>query len=240
MCGIFGFIGIDTDPGQIVLDGLKKLEYRGYDSFGIAITTKQKFIIHKQTGEIEHSTNPFIKAETNFAIGHSRWATHGGVTKENAHPHVSNNEQIMLVHNGIFENYLEIKKQLESKGYSFYSQTDSEVAAVLLEDLTKTLNPLEALSQLNKTLKGRYAMVIKFLNDNNLYAIRNGSPIIIGNNLENKQIYIASDIPAFLNHTNNVTYLDDNQLAVLTLNGQEISTRFFNLESLQQNLKDRL
>jgi len=234
MCGIFGFIGIDTDPGQIVLDGLKKLEYRGYDSFGIAITTKQEFIIHKQTGEIEHSTNPFANAETNFAIGHSRWATHGGVTKENAHPHVSNNKQIMLVHNGIFENYLEVKKQLETKGYSFYSQTDSEVAAVLLEDLTKTLNPLEALAQLNKTLKGRYAMVIKFLNDNNLYAIRNGSPIIIGNNLENKQIYIASDIPAFLNHTNNVTYLDDNQLAVLTLNGQEISTRFFDLKSLQQ------
>ena len=152
MCGIFGFVGFKENATETVLNGLKKLEYRGYDSFGIGIQKNNKFEVYKETGEIEHAQNPF-PTEVNFAIGHTRWATHGGVTKENAHPHLSNNKKIILVHNGIFENYSEIKKELIADGYNFDSETDSEVASVLLEKLLKSHSELEAIRQLNKILK---------------------------------------------------------------------------------------
>jgi len=232
MCGIFGFVGFRKNATETVLNGLKKLEYRGYDSFGIGIQKNNQFEVFKQTGEIEHADNPF-PTEVNFAIGHTRWATHGGVTKNNAHPHLSNNKKTILVHNGIFENYTEVKKQLIAKGYKFDSETDSEVASVLLEELLKTNDELHAIQKLNQTLHGRYSLVIKFLDSNKLYAVRNGSPIIIGVT-DNNHYFIASDIPAFLEHTNTVNYLDDNQIAVFEIKNDQTSKKFYDINSLQE------
>ena len=232
MCGIFGFVGFKENATETVLNGLKKLEYRGYDSFGIGIQKNNKFEVYKETGEIEHAQNPF-PTQVNFAIGHTRWATHGGVTRENAHPHLSNNKKVILVHNGIFENYSEIKKDLIAEGYNFDSETDSEVASVLLEKLLESHSELEAIRQLNKILKGRYSLVIKFLDSPKLYAVRNGSPIIIG--VTNKNHYfIASDIPAFLEHTNTVNYLDDNQIVVFEIENQNVQKTFYNLFDLDE------
>ncbi len=231
MCGIFGFVGFKQNATETVLNGLKKLEYRGYDSFGIGIQKKHQFEVFKQTGEIEHADNPFPN-EVQFAVGHTRWATHGGVTIENAHPHLSNNKEIILVHNGIFENYSEIKTQLQKKGYHFKSETDSEVAVVLLEDLLQNHEQLTAIQKLNQILKGRYALVIKFLKENKLYAVRNGSPIIIGVTDKN-HYFIASDIPAFLEHTHTVNYLDDNQLAVFEIQDKQVSKNFYSLLTLK-------
>jgi glutamine---fructose-6-phosphate transaminase (isomerizing) len=235
MCGIFGLVGFNNKATEIVLNGLKKLEYRGYDSFGIGIQEKanKTFTIHRQTGEIEHAKNPFPNLQTNFAIGHTRWATHGGVTEENAHPHTSNNKEIILVHNGIFENHQEVRKQLIEKGYHFDSETDTEVAAVLLEELLKTNSTIKALQILSQTLHGRYALVVKVLSENKLYTIRNGSPVIIG--VTNKNHYfIASDIPAFLEHTNIVNYLDDNQIVEFTIENDICEKKFYDTLTLQE------
>src|SRR3989338_5577741 len=138
MCGIFVYSGHRKNAPEIVLEGLKCLEYRGYDSWGIAYKTPDEIVIQKQVGKIgDVKTSSLNLGQSHIAMAHSRWATHGGVTKANAHPHFSENKEIVIIHNGIFENYLEVKKSLEKKGHKFVSQTDTEVIAHLIEEHCK-------------------------------------------------------------------------------------------------------
>ncbi len=230
MCGIFGYFGPKKNATDMVVEGLKKLEYRGYDSWGIAYKTSNDIIIHKQVGKIGEAQITFGEledAEEQIAIGHSRWATHGGVTQENAHPHFSEDKDVVLAHNGIFENYVELKEELLKKGHTFTSETDSEVLVHLIEDEMKTSNFLEATKKALSYVEGRYATLIICKSENMIIASRRGSPLIIGTTKDNKEFFIASDIPAFLKYTNQVNYLDDNELVAIDNTG----ARFINLIS---------
>lgn len=231
MCGIFGYIGPKMKPTEIVIEGLKKLEYRGYDSWGIAIKTKDTIIIHKQTGKIgEYSAEKWKKipaleaigevenTQEAMTIGHSRWATHGGVTNENAHPHFTENKDIVIAHNGIFENYLALKKELTEKGHSFSSETDSEVLAHLIEEEMKSHDLETATRRSLSRAEGRFAILVMCNRENKMIAARFGSPLIVGVGDE-KEFFVASDIPAFLKYTNKVQYLDDNEMVIITPKG---------------------
>lgn len=220
MCGIIAYKGNRTDAGQLALKGLKKLEYRGYDSWGVAVRHERGIFIHKKTGKIgELNIEKLRLPAGNLAMAHSRWATHGRVTNKNAHPHGSCENKIVLIHNGIIENYLEIKKTLLKKGHTFVSETDSEVAAHLIEEnlggRTANTDRLEkAVRKALKRLKGRYAFLVMSAHCDALIAARCGSPLIVGKG-ENGNYFVASDIPAFLEHTNQVMYLDDEEMVIL-------------------------
>lgn len=224
MCGIFAYIGNKENAHELVLEGLKKLEYRGYDSWGIAYHTSEEVKIYKEVGHISEAENSIFPQNTkaNIAMGHTRWATHGGVTIENAHPHNSQSEEIVVIHNGIFENFQELKNKLQLKGYTFKSQTDTEVAAHLIQDELKSAKDLlTAIKEALKKLHGRYALVVMNQHTKEVIAARRGSPLIIGSNKtpDNQlEYFLASDVPAFLKHTNQVVYLDDEQLAIITPN----------------------
>ena len=221
MCGIFAYYGNRPDAAKMVIRGLKELEYRGYDSWGVAYKSEGDIEIVKEVGKIGDIKLTEQKfAKSNIAIGHSRWATHGGVNKKNAHPHSSSSREIVLVHNGIFENYLELKKKLEKKGYKFKSDTDTEVIAHLIHEHSKTNNFSESIQKAITEIEGRYAIVVINKEDNSLIAARKGSPLIVGVGEQEGEFFIASDIPAFLKYTNKVIYLDDNQL--LEINDQTI------------------
>lgn len=234
MCGIFSYVGPAQNATAITLNGLKKLEYRGYDSWGIGYKdqNKNQIKLHKQVGKIENipthlTENP---EPAQIAIAHSRWATHGGVNQENAHPHFSNNQQFLLVHNGIFENFQELKAELESEGFQFKSQTDTEVAVILIEKYyQETKSTLKAIQKALSKLEGRYAILLINNHDNSLIAARRGSPLIIGQGQNQNEYFVASDVPAFIEHTNKVIYLDDNQMLQVNLN-QPI--QFFDIENL--------
>lgn len=216
MCGIFAYTGDRTNAAQLVVEGLKCLEYRGYDSWGLAYKHGQELEVYKEVGKIGDfkTENQFPKSS--LSLGHSRWATHGRVNKKNAHPHCSENKEIVLVHNGIFENYLEVKKRLEKQGHNFISETDTEVIAHLIEEYCKQHPFEEAVKLATKEIEGRYAfVVVKKDQENTIIAARKGSPIIIGINEEKKEYFVASDIPAFLKYTNKVIYLDDDQMAII-------------------------
>jgi glucosamine--fructose-6-phosphate aminotransferase (isomerizing) len=224
MCGIFSYIGPKTNATQLTVQGLKKLEYRGYDSWGIGYIQENKINFHKQVGKIENIPDRLTDDSTpsNIAISHSRWATHGGVNETNAHPHKSEDKNFLLVHNGIFENYAEVKAKLEKKGYTFKSETDTEVAVQLIQDCYKTEKDVKkAVQKALSILEGRYAILLLNNYTNELIAARRGSPLIIGvgkNNAQSEnEFFVASDVPAFIEHTNKVLYLDDNQMAVISL-----------------------
>lgn len=217
MCGIFAYYGDKQNAPHIVIEGLKNLEYRGYDSWGIAYKTPQEIVIHKEVGKIGDIKIKDLKlGESNVAIAHSRWATHGGVTQANAHPHFSENNEIVLIHNGIFENYLEIKKDLIKKGHKFVSQTDTEVLAHLIEQHTRKHSFEDSVKLAVKEIEGRYAIVVMKKDEDKIIAARKGSPLIIGVGKTHGEYFVASDIPAFLKHTNKVIYLDDNQICVIS------------------------
>jgi glucosamine--fructose-6-phosphate aminotransferase (isomerizing) len=207
MCGIFAVSGDSKDAGETVLEGLKKLEYRGYDSWGVAVRSDGDVKVEKEVGKISDADCKFCSG--NEAIGHSRWATHGGVTRKNAHPHQV--EKVTIVHNGIFENFLDYKKQFEEQGVIFQSETDTEVIAVLVNDyLKKGETPAEAIRKAAKNIEGRFAILAFFDGVSGIFAARRGSPIIIGRGEE--ETFIASDIPAFLSLTRVVNYLDDDEM----------------------------
>ena len=212
MCGIIGYNGF-RDADKIIIDGLRRLEYRGYDSAGIAVIDKKQQIF-KETGEIKNLESKLPKIKGTIGIGHTRWATHGSVTKENAHPHLSSSGKIAIVHNGIIENYLRLKENLEKKGFKFSSQTDSEVIANLIEDNYKG-NLENAVFSAIKKLEGYFAIVVTSSDEpEKLVGARRYSPLVIG--AGDNENFLASDIPAFLKYTDRVVYLDDGELCVVT------------------------
>lgn len=215
MCGIIGYIG-QKNVAPILFNGLKRLEYRGYDSAGIS-TLASGFHIKKEVGKIDeiHQKLNMLDIPGNLGIAHTRWATHGGVTKENAHPHLDCEEKISVVHNGIIENYQEIKKNLIESGHQFRSQTDTEVVPHLIEEkIKKGKNFVGSTIEALRSLEGNYAILILNRNERKLIAARKGSPLVLG--VSNSGYFAASDIPAFLEHTKNVVYMHDYDLAILT------------------------
>ena len=225
MCGIIGFVGREQ-AAPILLDGLARMEYRGYDSAGIAVRSEEKGLQVKKTkGRLQalaDLTHNGADLEGTLGIGHTRWATHGEPNDINAHPHVSENGQIALVPNGIIENYLEIKEHLMKQGITFTSDTDSEVVAQLLEfHYNECHNMLEAVGRVLRRIEGSYALGIVCSDyPNALIAARKDSPLIIGYG-ENGN-FIASDVTAIIKHTRDVVYMGDGEIAVLTANSVDV------------------
>ncbi|MBI5412324.1 SIS domain-containing protein [Candidatus Peregrinibacteria bacterium] len=212
MCGIFGYIGPRTNGLELVVDGLKKLEYRGYDSWGVAADRGGELFVEKHVGKISGiDTKIFKNTSASLVIGHTRWATHGGVTDINAHPHFSGDKTVAVVQNGIIENYKEIRDEL-GREY-FISQTDTEVIPQLIARYRKTMNFQEAVLAALRRLKGRYAIVAINVGTHQLIAARCGCPLIVG--IGQDEHFVASDIPAFLEYTQEVMYLDDNEMVII-------------------------
>ncbi|MCM1056975.1 MAG: glutamine--fructose-6-phosphate transaminase (isomerizing) [Firmicutes bacterium] len=219
MCGIVGYIG-SKQAAPIILDGLSKLEYRGYDSAGIAVYDGAKIITRKAIGRLKVLENLTKGGETmpgQSGIGHTRWATHGAPSDKNAHPHTNAGGTIAVVHNGIIENYIPLKKMLTEKGYQFTSETDTEVLAHLMDYYYKG-DPLEAVTRVLHRVEGSYALGIMFADyPDELYAARKDSPLIVGKNEDG--CFIASDVPAILKYTRNVFYMDNQEVVVLQKGG---------------------
>ena len=215
MCGIVGYIGKKDKTVKVLLSGLKNLEYRGYDSAGIAYIENDELKITKSVGQIsalEEKVEDGI--ETHIGIGHTRWATHGHPSVENSHPH--HVDKMTVVHNGIIENYLELRNELKGAGYEFKSDTDTEVACALLDSIYKKENDmLKTIEKFKKTAKGSYALAIMCADDlDHLYVIKNMSPLIIG--VGDNENYIASDVPAILELTNKYIVLNDLESACIS------------------------
>ncbi len=224
MCGIIAYAG-PRNATEVVVSGLKKLEYRGYDSFGFAVKQNPGIKVLKRVGKIGSVTLEELGLPaSNIAVGHTRWATHGGVTEANAHPHTSNDGKIVVVHNGIIENFQEQKQFLESQGYKFQSETDTEVIPHTIAYHMKRYNFVDACKHSLKHLQGQYALVILNEAENKIVAIRKEAPLVIG--VGEGENFIASDIPAFLDYTKKVLFLSEMDMAVL--GGKEIS--IFNLK----------
>lgn len=218
MCGIIGYVGC-KNAVPIIVDGLKKLEYRGYDSTGIAVYEKNGFDVMKQKGRLAalEARLEGQPLEGHMGIGHTRWATHGEPSDVNSHPHLGSKSKIAIVHNGIIENYKQLKERLVHKGVEFVSQTDSEVIAQLAEYYYDG-SLIDTVIKVANALEGSYALGIMCLDDpNTLIAIKKDSPLIIG--VSDDGNYIASDVPAVLSHTKQVYYLNDKELAVITKDG---------------------
>ncbi len=213
MCGIVGYIG-KRDAFPILLSGLKRLEYRGYDSFGFYISNGNEDFLIKKTGRISDFENPVVNGK--IGIGHTRWATTGTVTEANTHPHCDCHQNIFLVHNGIIENYKELKQSLEQEGHQFKSETDTEVLAHLIEKYSSEQVPLEeAVREALKKVRGTYGVaVISKKDPQKIVAAKFGSPLILGINSD--EFLIASDPSAVISHTNQIITLDDNEIAVLS------------------------
>lgn len=230
MCGIVGYTGASS-AAPILIEGLSKLEYRGYDSAGIAVenTADNKSVIEviKARGRLQalrEMTDNGKAVKGSCGIGHTRWATHGEPSVVNAHPHYSKDHRIAVVHNGIIENYKELREWLQKKGFVFVSETDTEVVAHLLDYYYKG-NPLEAISKMLGRVRGSYALGILFQDfSGTIYAVRQDSPLIVGRS--EKGNFIASDVPAILKYTKNVCYIENRDIACLTKEG----IRFFNID----------
>lgn len=220
MCGIVGYIG----PKRVVpliLDGLKRLEYRGYDSSGIAVVGENGHLnIRRAPGKLRNLEESIriTPLDGVYGIGHTRWATHGRPTEENAHPHRDCTGEIVVVHNGIIENYVELKHQLVEEGHKFLTETDTEIIAHLIEKYSKDASLEEAVLKTVKVMSGAYALVALSTRDRlKIVAARLGPPIVVG--LGENEFFVASDIPAILQHTRNVFFLGDGEVAVLTPQG---------------------
>ena len=212
MCGIIGYVGY-RDARTLLIESLKRLDYRGYDSAGVAIIDK-KLRLYKEVGEIARVEKLIPPLKGTSGIGHTRWATHGTVSKENAHPHVSCDKKIALIHNGIIENYLSIKQDLIKKGHTFRSQTDSEVIVHLIDEAYRG-NLEDAVLSAVKKIQGSYAIVAVCEDEpGKIIGVRKESPLVIG--VGDSENFLASDIPAFLKYTNRVIFLNEGELCVLT------------------------
>jgi glucosamine--fructose-6-phosphate aminotransferase (isomerizing) len=224
MCGIFGCILRTGEAASAIHKGLKKLEYRGYDSVGIATLQGSQLFIKKDRGKIDnvHAIHNLDALPGRLGIGHTRWATHGAPYKVNAHPHTDCNNQIAVVHNGIIENFAELKTELEELGHTFRSKTDTEVIAHLVEEkLKEGLSLVDAVRKTVKQLDGSYALaVISVKEPDKIVCARKESPLVLG--IAEDSLYVASDIPAFLSETNKSVVVQDGELVVLSDKGYEI------------------
>ena len=232
MCGIVGYIG-DRDCADVLVNSLEKLEYRGYDSAGIAVLENGVIKVEKCKGRLENLRNKMAadgKPYGHVGIGHTRWATHGEPSDINSHPH--GNKRVTIVHNGIIENYRQIKEFLISEGYSFVSETDTETVAKLL-DYYYTGDPVDTIIKVLAEIKGSYALGIMFRDfPDRIFAVRKDSPLIVGKG--EHENFIASDVPAIMQYTRDYYLLDTNDIAVLTKENIE----FFNIhkERLEKKL----
>ncbi len=226
MCGVFGYVGRSCDVGGSVVAALKLLEYRGYDSWGLAIGTANGLIVDKDVGRLNGHVSTY--PESTIGLGHTRWATHGGVTSENAHPHTDCTKHIAVVHNGIIENHAVLRKELEARGHRFGSQTDSEVVAHLVEERLSPRCPLpQAVAEVFQLLEGCNAIVVMDARSATLVAAKRTSPLVVGQSLDRSTV--ASDAIALDHHANELIYLEDGQVAVLTAAAVDI----LDLTSLQ-------
>ena len=226
MCGIVGYIG-ENHAAPILLDGLSKLEYRGYDSAGIAVFDGTQISMEKVRGRLkvlEELTHGGETMPGNAGIGHTRWATHGSPSDTNAHPHFNKEHSIVVVHNGIIENYAKLKKALEKKGYEFLSETDTEVLVHLLTEYYDG-NPVAAIEKVMRRVEGSYALGIMFEDHpHHIYAARKDSPLIVG--ASEKGNLIASDVPAILRYTRSVYYMENEEIVCLS----KENIRFYNID----------
>jgi len=211
MCGITCYKGQRTDAAQIVLRGLKTLEYRGYDSWGIVVKKGKTIAIDKHTGKIGDATTTLPSAT--IGMGHTRWATHGGVTVKNAHPHLDCTKTLAVLHNGIIENFAPLKEKLQQKGHTFRSETDTEVASHLIEDNLKTMGFASSVRKAFNEFSGLNAIIVLNASSQELVASKNGSPLIVG--VGKDEFFIASDASAILPYTNKLLFLKDNEMVIV-------------------------
>src|SRR5687767_9555456 len=231
MCGIIGYIG-SKDVVPVLIEGLRKLEYRGYDSAGVAVVSDGVVNLRRSAGKLSNLEQVIVSNPItgDYGVGHTRWATHGRPTEENAHPHRDCTGKIVVVHNGIIENYLELKKELQSQGHEFKTETDTEIVAHLVEREMRDDGLENAVRRALTYMRGMFAIVLVSVEDpEKIVAVRNGPPIVVG--LGQDEFFVASDIPAILSHTRDVVFLGDEEMAVITrtgvkftdYNGREVS-----------------
>ncbi len=223
MCGIIGYIG-QRQVVPLIIEGLRKLEYRGYDSAGIAVVNNGELSIRRSAGKLGNLETALAADPLSgeYGLGHTRWATHGRPTEENAHPHRDCKGRIVVVHNGIIENYLELKRELQSQGHTFVTETDTEVVAHLVEREWQNDGLDGAVRRAMTRLRGLFALVLLSADDpQKLVAVRNGPPVVVG--LGEGEFFVASDIPAILQYTRDVVFLGDQEMAVVTQSGAVFS-----------------
>src|SRR5512141_537928 len=225
MCGIVGYVGA-KEAAPLLLDGLKRLEYRGYDSAGIATLCNGRFTVHRSAGKLSTLLEKMAgtKAPGTVGIAHTRWATHGRPTEENAHPHTDCTGDLVVIHNGIIENYLSLKEKLIQEGHRFRSETDTEVIAHLIEKYLAEEPDIEvAVRRALNDVTGAYAIGVLWKGDpSRIVGAKCESPLVVG--LGEGDFFFASDIPAILSHTRNVLFLNDGEMVVLTKEGVQITT----------------
>ena len=224
MCGIVGYIG-PKPVVPVLLDGLRRLEYRGYDSAGVAVVQNGGVEVRRSAGKLINLENAIQSKPLAglYGLGHTRWATHGRPTEENAHPHRDGSGRIVVVHNGIIENYLEIKRELAAEGHKFESETDTEVVAHLVQKEWKGDGLENAVVRAMQRVRGLFALVLMSADDpEKLVTVRNGPPIVVG--IGDGEYFVASDVPAILSHTRNVVFLDDREMAIVTPKGVRFQT----------------
>src|SRR5438093_3944016 len=223
MCGIIGYIG-EKQVLPILIEGLRRLEYRGYDSAGVAVVRDGTIELRRSAGKLARLEEALTVSplDGEYGIGHTRWATHGRPTEENAHPHRDCTGRIVVVHNGIIENYLDLKHQLQSEGHVFITETDTEIVAHLVEREMKDDGLENAVRRALLYMRGLFALVLISADDpNKIVTVRNGPPIVVG--LGEKEFFVASDIPAILAHTRDVVFMGDEEMAVITPSGVEFT-----------------
>ncbi|MPY87409.1 MAG: glutamine--fructose-6-phosphate transaminase (isomerizing) [Luteitalea sp.] len=223
MCGIIGYIG-EKPVVPVILDGLRRLEYRGYDSAGVAVVHNGVVHLRRSAGKLACLEEALSLAplDGDYGVGHTRWATHGRPTEENAHPHRDCTGRLVVVHNGIIENYIELKHELQREGHRFVTETDTEVVAHLVEREMRGDGLEHAVRRALLSLRGLFALVLISADDpSKIVAVRNGPPIVVG--LGEGEFFVASDIPAILSHTRDVIFLDDEEMAVVTRTGVQFT-----------------
>ena len=219
MCGIIGYIG-SKPVVPVLLDGLRRMEYRGYDSAGVAVVSPEGISLRRSAGKLVNLENAIRAQPVDglYGVGHTRWATHGRPSEENAHPHSDCSGRIVVVHNGIIENYLELKRELRSQGHDFKTETDTEIVAHLVEREMQGDGLEQAVRRALTYLRGMFALVLVAVEDpEKIVAVRNGPPVVVG--LGDDEFFVASDIPAVLGHTRDVVFLGDGEIAVITRSG---------------------
>src|SRR6187402_3013324 len=223
MCGIIGYLG-SKPVVPVLIEGLRRMEYRGYDSAGVALVSPEGISLRRSAGKLANledviDSDPIAG---DYGVGHTRWATHGRPTEENAHPHRDCTGKIVVVHNGIIENYLELKHELQGQGHVFKTETDTEIVAHLVEREMGTDGLENAVRRALKLMRGLFALVLISADDpEKIVAVRKGPPIVVG--LGDGEFFVASDIPAILSHTRDVVFLGDEEMAIITRTGVDFT-----------------